>query len=115
PLRTVFPRQIVYIGVGLAAMVAMTFIDYQLLSALARPLYIAIVGLLGLVLVVGRISEGAQSWIAIGERTFQPAELGKLALILALAAFYQRYEERRERWAVQLGALVIAGAPMLLV
>lgn len=115
PLRTVFPRQIIYIGVGLAAMVAMTFIDYQLLSALARPLYIAIVGLLGLVLVVGRISEGAQSWIAIGERTFQPAELGKLALILALAAFYQRYEERRERWAVQLGALVIAGAPMLLV
>jgi rod shape determining protein RodA len=115
PLRTIFPRQIVYIGVGLAAMTAVTFIDYQLLSPLARPLYIGVVGLLALVLGVGQISEGAQSWIAIGERTFQPSELGKLALILALASFYQRYEERRERWAVQLGALLIAGAPMLLV
>ena len=115
PLRTIFPRQIVYIGAGLAAMTAVTFIDYQLLSALARPLYIGVVGLLAAVLAVGQISEGAQSWIAVGERTFQPAELGKLALILALAAFYQRYEERRERWAVQLGALLIAGAPMLLV
>lgn len=115
PLSRIFPRQIVYIGVGLAAMTAVTFIDYELLSALARPLYIAVVGLLALVLTVGRISEGAQSWIAVGERTFQPSELGKLALILALASFYQRYEERRERWAVQLGALLIAGAPMLLV
>jgi len=115
PLRPIFPRQIVYIGVGLAAMTAVTLIDYRLLSSLARPLYVVIVGLLAVVLVVGRISEGAQSWIAIGERTFQPSELGKLALILALAAFFQRYEERRERWAVQLGGLLIAAAPMLLV
>jgi rod shape determining protein RodA len=115
PLRTVFPRQLVYIGVGLAAMTLATTIDYRLLSSLARPVYLGVVGLLALVLVVGRISEGAQSWIAVGERTFQPSELGKLALILALAAFWQRYDERRERWAVQLGALLIAVAPMLLV
>jgi rod shape determining protein RodA len=115
PLSMLFPRQLVYIGVGLAAMVGMTLLDYSLLSSLARPIYLAVVALLAAVLVIGRISEGAQSWIAIGQRTIQPAELGKLALILALAAYWQYFDNRRGDWPVQFGALVIAAVPLLLV
>jgi rod shape determining protein RodA len=115
PLSTLFPRQLVYIGAGLAAMVTVTLLDYSLLSSLARPIYLAVVALLAAVLVFGRISEGAQSWIAIGERTFQPSELGKLALILALAAYWQHFESRPAAWPVQIGALMIAAVPLLLV
>lgn len=115
PLRDLFPRQLVYIGVGLGMMLLVTLLDYRLLSSLARPLYLGVVALLAAVLVIGQISEGAQSWIAIGERTFQPAELGKLALILALAAYWQRFNEQRDRWGVQFGALLIAMVPLLLV
>lgn len=101
PLRPVFNRQIIYIIIGLLLMGAMMLFDYRLLSSLARPLYIGIVLLLSAVLVVGRISEGAQSWIAIGERTFQPAELAKLVLILTLAAYWQRYADRGGSWFIR--------------
>lgn len=115
PLRPIFERQLIYIVVGLIAMVAMMVFDYRLLSSLARPLYIGIVCLLAAVLVIGRVSEGARSWIAIGERTFQPAELSKLVLILALATYWQRYADRGGSWLVQAGGLVIAAVPMVLV
>ncbi len=115
PLSTLFPRQLVYIGVGLAAMFLVTLLDYSLLSSLARPIYLAVIALLAAVLVVGQINEGAQSWIAIGQRTFQPADLAKLALILALAAYWQQFETRRGSWPVQLGGLAITAVPLLLV
>lgn len=60
PLRPIFPRQLIYIGVGLAVMSFVSVIDYRLLSSLARPVYLAIIGLLGLVLLIGQISEGAR-------------------------------------------------------
>lgn len=115
PLRRIYPQHLGNIGIGLAVMMGLTLFDYGLLTALARPLYLGVVVLLALVLAIGRISEGAQSWIAVGTRTFQPSELGKLALIIALAAYWQRHDEQRGRWGVQLGALLIAAAPMLLV
>jgi len=115
PLSTIFPRQMVYIVVGIMAMLFATIFDYQLLSSLARPLYIGMLVLLIIVLVIGRVSEGAQSWIAFGERTFQPSEVGKLVLVLALASYMGRYEGRSDSWMVQLGGLLITSAPLLLV
>ncbi|MEI7642724.1 MAG: FtsW/RodA/SpoVE family cell cycle protein [Chloroflexales bacterium] len=115
PLSTIFPRQIVYIVVGLVMMFFATIFDYQLLSSLARPIYIGMVVVLVVVLVIGQVSEGAQSWLAFGERTFQPSEVGKLVLVLALASYWGRYEASRDSWATQLGGLLIASAPLLLV
>jgi rod shape determining protein RodA len=114
-LQAIYPNHLVNMTVGLGAMTAVTLFNYQLLSSLARPLYLAAVGLLLVVLVVGRISEGAQSWIVIGTRTFQPSELAKLALIITLAAYWQRFEGRAGSWPVQLGGLAIAAVPAALV
>jgi rod shape determining protein RodA len=114
-LRAIYPNHLINMIVGLAVMAGVTLFNYQLLSSLARPLYIAAVLLLLLVLLVGRISEGAQSWIALGARTFQPSELAKLGIIIALAAYWQRFEERASSWAVQFGGLLIAAAPAALV
>ncbi|MEI8308768.1 MAG: FtsW/RodA/SpoVE family cell cycle protein [Chloroflexales bacterium] len=115
PLSTIFPRQIVYIVIGIVTMLSATIFDYQLLSSLARPIYIGMVVVLAVVLVIGRVSEGAQSWIAFGERTFQPSEVGKLVLVLALASYMGRYEGRCDSWIVQFGGLLITSVPLLLV
>lgn len=115
PLSRLFPRQLAYIGIGLVLMILATLLDYRLLSSLARPIYLGAIVVLALVHLFGQVSEGARSWIAVGERTFQPAELAKLALILALAAYWQHFEARRSSWLVQLGALAITIVPMLLV
>jgi rod shape determining protein RodA len=115
PLRTLFPRHLVNIGIGLAAMMLLTLFDYRLLSSLARPIYVVAVGVLALVLVIGRVSEGAQSWIALGTQTFQPSEFAKLAVIIGLAAYWNRFESQMSNWLVQLGSLILAGLPLLMV
>ncbi|NTU79865.1 MAG: rod shape-determining protein RodA [Chloroflexales bacterium] len=114
-LRGIYPTHLLNIALGLGTMTAVTLFDYQLLSSLARPLYLGALALLLLVLVVGRISEGAQSWIALGTRTFQPTEVAKLALIIALAAYWHHFDGQARSWSVQLGSLAIALVPALFV
>ena len=114
-LSRIYPWHLVYIMVGIVAMVVTTLFNYQLLSSLARPLYIVLLALLVVVLLVGQVSEGARSWLVIGTRTFQPTELAKLGTIIALAAYWQRYEVRADGWFVQLGGLLLAAVPILLV
>jgi rod shape determining protein RodA len=115
PLSRIYPWHLVYIVAGLAAMTAMTLLNYQLLSSLARPIYILALALLATVLLIGRVNEGARSWIEIGTRTFQPTELAKLGLIIGLAAYWQRFEAQTSRWSVQLGGLALAAVPIVLV
>lgn len=115
PLNILFPRQMFSIGVGLVVMTLATLLDYRLLSSLARPIYLVTIGILAIVHLIGRVSGGAQSWIVIGERTIQPAEPAKVALVVCLAAYWQHFETRRDHWLVQTGGLLIAAVPTLLV
>lgn len=115
PLSRIYPWHLVYIVAGLGAMMVMTFFNYQLLSSLARPIYIGGIVLLFLVLTIGRVSEGARSWLELGTRTFQPTEVVKLGLIIALAAYWQHFEAQAGRWLIQLGGLLIAAVPTLMV
>lgn len=115
PLHVLFPRHIINIVVGLIMLVLVSLLDYRLLSGLGMPLYVATVLVLTLVLVVGQISEGAQSWVNVGTRTLQPSEFAKLLVIIALASYWSHFEERRAEWLVQLGGLALAGVPLLLV
>jgi rod shape determining protein RodA len=70
--------------------------------------------LLGVVLVIGRIAEGAQSWLEVGTRTVQPSEFAKLLVIIVLASYWSHFEEKRQTWLVQLGGLVLVGIPLLM-
>ncbi|HET9221844.1 MAG TPA: rod shape-determining protein RodA [Roseiflexaceae bacterium] len=113
--RGYFSRHLINLIVGAVAMLLLTVLDYHALQAWAAPLYLATIALLGLVLVLGRVSSGAQSWLDLGLRTFQPSESAKLLVIVALAAYWARFEERGGAWKVQFGGLLLAGIPMALV
>lgn len=115
PLRTLFPRHVINMGVGIILMLGAMLVDYRLLSSLTRPLYIIVIVVLGVVLIVGRISEGAQSWIEVGSRTIQPSEPAKLIMILVLAAYWAHFEAQRTTWGVQFGGLLLMAIPILLV
>ncbi len=115
PLDILFPRHVGNILLGLVAMVLIAMLDYRLLSGLTVPLYVMTVLILLVVLISGTITTGAQSWLALGTRTVQPSEFAKLLIIVALAAYWARFEEQRTSWLVQLGGLILAGVPLLLV
>nr|WP_277621145.1 rod shape-determining protein RodA [Thermus arciformis] len=79
------PRQGAAFLLGLALAVGVQFLSRRAVFALAYPLYGLSLLLLGLVLVVGREINGAKAWFVLGPLQFQPLEVAKLGLVLALA------------------------------
>jgi rod shape determining protein RodA len=74
--------------------------------------YAAALALLGLVLTpLGQEVNGAQAWFGLGPFQLQPAEMSKLALIVAVAALVSHWDGDMDlrRLAIVLG---VAGLPM---
>ncbi len=83
-------RQAVRFGFGLVMMLCLALVDIRILARLAWPLYGVALGLLVLVLKMGHVGKGAQRWIDIGGLQLQPSELMKIALVMALAAWFHK-------------------------
>lgn len=108
-------RQTAYLLLGLSLMTAVIFVDYRLLSSIAWPLYIFCLALLGATMVSGFVSYGAQRWLDLRFFPLQPSELAKIALIVMLARYLARHEERMGRLRYVLGSMVILAFPAGLV
>jgi rod shape determining protein RodA len=105
-------RQIVYLAVGAAMMLVLSRVDYARLRRLKNVIYGGL--LLGIlaVLGLGHAARGATRAIALPFFSFQASELGKVLLIVALAAFVvdraRRLRERDTTVRVIIAALVPA-------
>jgi rod shape determining protein RodA len=110
-------RQGVYGAVGLVLMVLLTRLDYSRLRELKYGLYGAMIGLILVVLALGTAARGSRRALALPFFSFQPAELGKLLLILAASAFVvdrvRKLRDRDTTARVMLLALVPAILVML--
>jgi rod shape determining protein RodA len=80
-------RQAVYAAVGLVLMYGVSRLDYSRLRELRYPIYGLMVGLMLLVLGIASATRGARSWIELPFFNFQPSELGKVLLVVALSGF----------------------------
>jgi rod shape determining protein RodA len=80
-------RQAIYAAVGVVLMYAASRFDYSRLRELRYPLYGLLIGLLVAVLGIAQATRGARSWIALPGFNFQPSEIGKALLVVALAGF----------------------------
>ncbi|MFN0069561.1 MAG: rod shape-determining protein RodA [Limisphaerales bacterium] len=108
-------KQLVWYGVGLAAMLAAVFLDYRVLARWAFAIYWATIALLVLVILVGVERNGARRWFDLGPFSLQPSEFAKLAVILALAQFLSRPVEELRLRATLLRCLGLVGLPFALV
>ena len=81
-----FTKQMLWVGVGVAAMVITSFIPYHVWQKFALPIYTAVVVGLVVTLIIGDERGGATRWIEIGPVTFQVAEFAKFATLSLLAA-----------------------------
>ncbi len=100
----------------LAMMVALALVDIRVWFAIAYPIYAIGLLLLVAVEVVGDTRLGAQRWLSAGPVSFQPSEVMKLGIVLALARFYHSTSAHRAQlsWWLLIPAAMI-GAPVLLV
>lgn len=115
PMNILFPRHLKNIVIGLVAMGGMMLVDYRAFRALALPFYLVVVAILTVVLVIGEVTSGAQSWLSVGTRTIQPSEFCKLLIILVLASYWAHFEEHRDHWLVHVGSLLVLSVPLFLV
>lgn len=83
-------KQVLWLLIGLTVMMVIAFIEYRYYIDVAYFAYGAALLLLIFVLAYGFITSGAQRWVRLGSLTFQPSEFVKIALILALAKFFQK-------------------------
>ncbi len=113
-------RQVVRLSVALIVMILVAQISTRVLKSWAMPLYILGIVLLVAVLLYGSIGKGAQRWLDFGVFRFQPSELMKLAMPLALAWYFDQRRlppKKRELFvaalAILLPAALIARQPDL--
>lgn len=88
-------RQLMWIGIGTAAMLVMAFVPAGAIKKVSPIIYAFGAMLLFLVLFIGTESGGAKRWIKITSSfRIQPSEIAKLALTIILAWYASKFEER---------------------
>ena len=108
-------RQLLTGGLGVVAMAAVMAVDYRVLRAWAIPIYVATLGSLVAVLLVGVTELGATRWLDVAGFRFQPSEIAKPALVLMLAALFHERREDGLGLRALIEALVIAAIPAALI
>ncbi len=92
----IFVRQVLWMGVGTAALLVLSRVDYRKWRTIRGPLVVVTMGLLVLVLVphFGVTAGGSSRWIGFGMFQLQPSELMKLALAVFAADLLTRRADR---------------------
>ena len=96
-------------------MFALARIDYSRFRELRVGIYSAMIFTIVLVLVLGVAALGARRWIELPFFQFQPSELGKLLLVLALAGFAIDRARRQTAWQRTARLLLLGFVPALIV
>jgi rod shape determining protein RodA len=110
--------QMIRFALGFSGMVAIAMVHVRVWRTLAPLAYLAALGLLVLVEFFGMVGMGAQRWIALGPVQIQPSELMKVALVMALAAYYAWLDPEkvsRPLWLVPPLALIFAPTALVLI
>jgi cell division protein FtsW len=86
--------QAVWCGIGIVAAILIAYIEYRHLKKVSWLLYLIAVTLLVLVLIpgLGVKAGGARRWLHFAGQSFQPSEFAKVALVVLLAHYGERYQ-----------------------
>ncbi len=111
-------RQLIFAGVGLVAMLIMSFVDYRIFQrgGIALFAYLGSVVMLILVMFIGTdLGTGCQRWINLGFTTFQPSELAKFSIVILFAYLIDKNYDRMKKATIGiLPFMVLLGVIALL-
>jgi rod shape determining protein RodA len=107
-------RQCLALAIGLVAMGIAMSIDYRKLRDLFPLLYLSVLPLLLAVRFVGTGRNSTTAWFQLGPLQFQPSEIAKIVLVIALAGYCHQHRGDLDAWRLAI-ALGLAAVPMALV
>lgn len=91
-------KQGLFLLFGLAVLFSATGVSSRFWYRYAYWIYGGSIALLLGVFLYGSISHGSRRWISVAGYNFQPSELAKIALVLALARYMSKAPPRRFRY-----------------
>ena len=110
-----FGRQCIYLAIGLTLWFAFIMMDYRWIGLSSVLFYPAVVGVLVLVLMFGPVRNNTRRWIDVGPVSLQPSELGKMAVLFAVAwlASFKRVNINKIWWIGVI--LILTAIPFFLI
>ena len=102
-----FIRQIVFAVAGLVAMLLMSKINYKILKAIYKPVFVVTIALLVIVLFYHTNVQNFKRWIPLGPVSIQPSDLAKFTIILTLAVYISKYYKKMK--TMKYGILIPIG------
>ena len=85
--------QLIWVVVSMVVIAIIMTVKYDIIGRLWPVIYAVDILLLGVVLTTSKIN-GMAGWFQLLDRTFQPSELAKLALIITLSKALTRYNDK---------------------
>ena len=108
-------KQLLWIIFGLLGLLLTITTNWITIARFSYAIYGMNLACLLLVAVIGKKGMGAQRWISLGPLSFQPSELMKIALILALAKYLSDRGEEIKRPSQAFIPAMFALVPTLLI
>ena len=102
-----FIRQILFAVAGLVAMLLMSKINYKILKAIYKAVFVVTIALLVIVLFHHTNVQNFKRWIPLGPVTIQPSDLAKFTIILTLAVYISKYYKKMK--TMKYGILIPIG------
>ncbi len=101
-------HQLIVLTFSIVVFFVMSFVDVRFLRAtwVSVALFLGSTGLLVALLILGKVSHGAQSWFSFGSFAIQPSDLAKVVLIIILA----KYFSRRHIEIANIRHIIVSGA-----
>ncbi len=102
-------KHLIWVVIGTFALIFFSKFNYRSLQTMSKPLYIAVVVLLLLVLFIGTSKGGAKRWLRWGPISVQPSEIAKLVTVIVLADYLDRKKSKLKKIKGIIPPLLIAG------
>lgn len=108
-------KQIMWAVAGVICFGLAATLDHKSYPRVARWVYVCNLLLLAAVLVIGRETNGAKSWIRFGGFAIQPSEFAKVGLVITLAVFLSKYQNEIGELRTFVLSFLHVAVPLVLV
>jgi rod shape determining protein RodA len=108
-------KTLIWASIGLTIFFVAASVDYHWLSTFTAPIYLGVLGLLGLTLAIGTTLNGAQLSISVAGLEFQFSEVGKVLMVVVLASWLSGRRDKIGKLSSIVGAAILMGVPTFLV
>ena len=95
---TYFIRQFIFLFAGVIASIVLLKIDTKFYKRASFFAVIVTTIILAIILVEGKVKNGASSWVYIGPFSLQPSEFLKAFAIMWMSCYYEFKLKKLDRW-----------------